>query len=114
MKILVSSIVSVQVVDSYKLYSWEEITFRREKKFWGIAVRKAGWYDALDENKGMDYPEEYAKVSFPTGGKGYYKPHVIIRTTDRNRHHKYFDTLKEAQEYADSIDIMVDKRTIEI
>lgn len=114
MKILVSSIVSVLVMDSYKLLSWGAINFRREKKFLGIVTRKAGWYDAIGEYKGMEYPEEYAKVSFPKDGRGYCKPHVIIRTSDRDRHQKFFDSLQEAQEYADSIDIMVDKRTIEI
>lgn len=114
MKILLSSIESIKVRDTRPTYSWGELRFKPYKRFLGIVTQRAGWYNVLGDYEGQEYPKDRMKSSYPKGNVGYYKPCVEITTLSENIYTKYFDTLEEAKAYASSIDVMVDRRTIEI
>lgn len=89
-------LVKVECHDCY-LSDW--YTYRKEIRIFGIRIRKSGVYDFFDIFCGQSIPQNH----FLEGGKIYEKPEVILNFHGGHSKRYYFDSLSEADSFANEI-----------
>ena len=72
-------------------------TYYKEKKFWGIIVRKSGVYDDMSGRRLKELPED----TVIKGGCLLEKPYCTLHYVDRNKVTYNFETYNEAKEFSE-------------